>query len=85
VFTGGIGENAASIRARVCRHAAWLGVELNEHGNAKGGPQASAKSSRVVILTNEDLMIARHTRSVLGFDRLGCVLRHERTTRKDEP
>ncbi len=70
VFTGGIGENAALIRARVCRDAAWLGVELNEGGNTKGGPKISAENSRVsawVIRTNEELMIARHTRSVLGL------------------
>ena len=68
-FTGGIGENAAVIRARVCRDASWLGVELDEGGNAKSGPRVSAASSRVsawVIPTNEELMIARHTRSVLG-------------------
>ena len=70
VFTGGIGENAALIRARVCRDAAWLGVELDEGANAKGGPRVSTKNSRVsawVIRTNEELMIARHTRSVLGL------------------
>jgi acetate kinase len=70
VFTGGIGENAALIRARVCRDAAWLGVELDEGGNAKGGLRVSVGNSRVsawVILTNEELMIARHTRSVLGL------------------
>ncbi|MGH8597169.1 MAG: acetate/propionate family kinase [Gammaproteobacteria bacterium] len=70
VFTGGIGENAALIRARVCRDAAWLGVELDEGDNTKGGPRVNAKNSRVsawVIRTNEELMIARHTRRVLGL------------------
>ena len=38
VFTGGIGENAAAIRERVCRDAVWLGVELDPHANAAGGP-----------------------------------------------
>jgi acetate kinase len=64
VFTGGIGENAAPIRERVCRDAAWLGVGLDAEANARGGPGISAKGSKVsawVIPTNEELMIARHT------------------------
>jgi len=69
VFTAGIGENSAEIRARVCRDAAWLGVALDSAANAKGGPRISAAESRVAawtIPTNEELMIARHTRRVLG-------------------
>jgi acetate kinase len=68
VFTGGIGENAPVIRRRVCRDAAWLGVEIDEAANAAGRGCISAGSSRVgvwVILTNEELMIARHTRRLL--------------------
>ena len=68
VFTGGIGENAASIRARVCRDASWLGLELDEKANKKGGPCISQAGSRVsgwVIPTNEELMIALHTQRVL--------------------
>ncbi|HKM55993.1 MAG TPA: acetate kinase, partial [Isosphaeraceae bacterium] len=64
VFTAGIGENSAAIRARVCRDAAWLGVELDEAANEAGGPRISRSNSRVatwVIPTNEELMIARHT------------------------
>jgi len=64
VFTAGIGEHAASIRARVCRDAAWLGVGLDETANDRGGPCISARGSRAsawVIPTNEELMIARHT------------------------
>src|SRR5436189_1043329 len=45
VFTGGIGENAAPIRARVCRDAAWLGVELDEAANNAGGPLISRSES----------------------------------------
>ena len=41
VFTGGIGENAATIRARVCRDARWLGLDLDEEANTKGGPRIS--------------------------------------------
>ena len=69
VFTGGIGENAASIRARVCREAIWLGLELDEEANAKGGPCISRTGSRVtawVVPTNEELMIALHTQGLLG-------------------
>jgi acetate kinase len=68
VFTGGIGENAAPIRARVCRAAAWLGLELDEAANAQGGPRISCLSSRAtawVMPTNEELMIALHTKHLL--------------------
>ena len=71
VFTAGIGENSAAIRERVCRDAAWLGIELDAASNSKGGPRISAAGSRVsawVFPTNEELMIARHTRALLGAD-----------------
>jgi acetate kinase len=69
VFTGGIGENAAAIRARVCREAAWLGLDLDAAANDAGGPRVSRAESRVtawVIPTNEELMIAQHTRRLLA-------------------
>jgi acetate kinase len=69
VFTAGIGENAVAIRERICRDAAWLGVELDAAANAKGGQCITTRRSRVtgwVIPTNEELMIARHTLRVLG-------------------
>jgi acetate kinase len=68
IFTGGIGENAAPIRARVCNDARWLGIALDEAANAANGPRISTVGSRVsawVIPTDENLMIARHTRNVL--------------------
>ena len=68
VFTAGIGERAATVRERICRQAAWLGVELDAQANASHGPRISTAASRVaawVIPTNEELMIARHTREVL--------------------
>jgi len=68
VFTGGIGENSAEIRARVCRDAAWLGVELDAGANEAGGPRVSTPGSRVAawtLPTNEELMIARHARRLL--------------------
>jgi acetate kinase len=73
VFTGGIGENAPTIRASVCRLAAWLGLELDTVANATGGPRISRAQSRVtawVIPTNEELMIAQHTQRLLAGRRL---------------
>ena len=76
VFTGGIGENAAAIRALVCRDASWLGLQLDEAANERGGPCISRPGSRVaawVIPTNEELKIAMHTRYVLGRDILSMT------------
>ncbi|MEE9598470.1 MAG: acetate/propionate family kinase [Acidiferrobacterales bacterium] len=69
VFTAGIGEHAAPIRARVCHDAKWLGIRLDERANNQGGPRISRDDSVVsawVIPTNEELMIARHTRALLS-------------------
>jgi acetate kinase len=69
VFTGGIGEHAAPVREAVCRRAAWLGIALDTEANADDGPRISTAASRVaawVIPTNEELMIARHTRDLLA-------------------
>lgn len=68
IFTGGIGENSAPIRARVCNDARWLGIALDEAANTAHGPRISAAglpTSAWVIPTDENLMIARHTRTVL--------------------
>ena len=70
VFTAGIGENSPEIRQRICDACAWLGVELNESANDKRGPEISTARSKIsvwVIPTNEELMIARHTGSLLGL------------------
>jgi acetate kinase len=64
VFTAGIGEHAVPIRARICRDAEWLGVQIDDKANQRGGPCISAPDSRAtawVIATDEELMIARHT------------------------
>ena len=69
VFTAGIGEHAAPIRAGVCRRAAWLGIELDEEANTAGGPRLSTPASATaawVIPTDEELMIARHCRDLLA-------------------
>jgi len=69
VLTAGIGERAVAIRERIVRDAAWLGAELDDAANRAGGPLISRASSRLpvwVIPTNEELMIARHTREIAG-------------------
>jgi acetate kinase len=69
VFTAGIGENSRSLRERVCSDAAWLGIELDKAANQANGPRISTPASRVaawVIPTNEELMIAGHTRALLS-------------------
>ena len=72
VFTAGIGENAVTIRERICRDAAWLGVELDPAANANPGAAGciTTPKSRVggwVLRTDEELMIARHTARLLGM------------------
>jgi acetate kinase len=64
VFTGGIGEHAAPVRAQVCELAVWLGVRLNNETNKNDGSCISTDDSKVsvwVIPTDEERMIARHT------------------------
>jgi acetate kinase len=68
VFTAGVVENAAPIREAVLRRLDWLGVKIDQVGNAQGGPRISTRDSAVkcyVIPTDEELMIARHTLSLL--------------------
>jgi len=68
IFTAGIGEHAPEIRARVCRDASWLGIALDDGANARRGPRISTPNSAVsawVIPTDENLMIAKHTRRLL--------------------
>ena len=70
VFTAGIGENSARIRQLVCEKARWLGIEIDEAANELGGPRISSAGSRTsawVVPTNEELMIARHTRKLLAL------------------
>jgi acetate kinase len=70
VFTAGIGENSAEIRKRICKASAWLGIDVDDDANARGGPCISSAASKVsawVIPTNEELMIARHTGMMLGL------------------
>jgi len=72
VFTAGVGENSAEIRARVVEACAWLGVALDAEANRGGGPRISTEGSAVsawVVPTNEELMIARHTLALVAAAR----------------
>jgi acetate kinase len=69
VFTGGIGEHAPAIRAGICTGLDYLGVDLAPDRNAASDPIISRPESRVrvrVMHTDEDLVIARHVRRLLG-------------------
>jgi acetate kinase len=69
VFTAGIGENSATIRARVAEKLGWLGVSFDPAANKAGGPLISKPESKVVVYvigTDEELMIARHTVSFIS-------------------
>jgi acetate kinase len=71
VFSAGIGERAAAIRARICEGLNFLGIELNDARNAAQAPVISADASRVtvrVMPTDEELMIARSVSRVLAFN-----------------
>ena len=70
VFAGGIGENAPTVRARICDGLGFLGIELEEKRNAANEGVISADASRVavrVIRTDEELMIARSVCRVMGL------------------
>ena len=67
IFTGGVGENAAGLRARVLKGAAWLGLQLDAAANLQGPGCISAPGSPVaawVLRTDEERVIARHTARV---------------------
>ena len=69
VFTGGIGEHAAPVRAAICAGLEFLGIELDPDRNAVHAPVISRPGARVtvrVMRTDEDLMIARHTRRLVS-------------------
>ncbi len=70
VFAGGIGENAAPVRARICAGLEFLGIELDGARNAQGASLISADSGRAavrVIRTDEESVIAKLTIGVLGM------------------
>jgi acetate kinase len=68
VFTAGVGENAPRIREAVMHRLAWLGMACEPEANTRNGPRISTAASRIgcyVIPTDEELMIAEHTRDCL--------------------
>lgn len=68
VFTAGVGENAAPVRAAIGARCAWLGLAMDAARNVAHGPRISAEGSRIaayVLPTNEERMIARHTLDLL--------------------
>ena len=68
VFTGGIGEHAAPVRDQVCRQLGWLGLDFAAAANAAAATCISTAASRVAALvlpTNEEWMLARHTAELL--------------------
>jgi len=72
VFTGGIGENSVSIRKRVMQGLEWLGLRVDEIQNASGATVLSQPQSSIFCLripTNEEGMIAQHTKKLASSDR----------------
>ena len=71
VFTAGIGENDTGIREKICAYLEWLGADIDADLNSKRGQaldisKPNAKTRVLVIPTNEELMIARDTKIILG-------------------
>jgi acetate kinase len=82
VFTAGIGENSVRIRARIVEQLRWLGVTLDEAENSRHARLISRSDSRIpvyVIPTDEELMIAQHTLSLL-LSTSSSSARHERVS-----
>jgi acetate kinase len=82
VFTAGIGENSARIRASVADRLAWLGVALDPAENSRHARLISRSDSRIpiyVVPTDEELMIAQHTLALL-LNRPSSNPRHERVS-----
>ncbi len=70
VFCGGIGEHSLLVRERICERLGWMGIELDHHRNAAHDFVISAELARTTVLvlpTNEELVIARAARSVAGL------------------
>jgi len=69
VFSAGIGEHAAPIRAAICASLAWLGLGLDAAANSANAPCISSAESRVaihIIPTDEEAMVAQHTRAIMA-------------------
>ncbi len=73
IFTGGIGENAAVIRERICHDMNFLGIKIDEKLNRGNRKIISCKSAKVkvqVVKTNEEQMIAYHTQNIINHRNL---------------
>jgi acetate kinase len=69
VFSGGVGENAAMVRSRICEGLQFMGIELNEEQNQSSAKIISIEKSKVkvyVIPTDEELMIAKMVYRILS-------------------
>jgi acetate kinase len=72
IFTGGIGEHAAAVRLRICEGLEFLGIHIDPSRNETNAPVISQEGSSAtvrVMKTDEDLMIARHTRELISEPR----------------
>ena len=70
VFTGGIGERSSEVRARICEKLEFMGIEVDPVLNRENASTISAPQSAVhirTVKTNEEVMIARHVRKVVGL------------------
>ena len=70
-FTGGIGENAAPVRAKITEGLAWLGAEIDARANAMGATRLHAPASKIacwIIPAQEERMIAADARRLLSRD-----------------
>lgn len=70
VFCGGIGENSRLIRARICERLGWMGIEIDHGKNDAHGLVISsdlARTTVMVVPTNEELVIARAARAAVGI------------------
>lgn len=70
VFCGGIGENSRLIRARICERLGWMGIEIDHEKNDAHGLVISsdlARTTVMVVPTNEELVIARAARAAVGI------------------
>ena len=71
IFTGGIGENSRLIRTRICERLGWMGIDLDQTRNAANELMVSSDLARTTVLvipTNEELVIARVARAVIGLE-----------------
>ena len=84
VFTGGIGENSAEVRAAICHRLSWLGIELAEEGNRRNAPRISSGASSIsvwVMPTEEEAVMAAHTGKRL-LDSLDSLAPHDEPLRE---